>query len=194
MLCDILRERKREFRDSDSDGAIMSTCMLGNYLGTPEEAAIAIESAAEHVCQMLQADHETHKYVPVPIHRRTLDRFEDLLTQRKISDLSFRQTGYMSKAWIERHYIRSVEGGGCQRGPMTGAELIAHTNAIAEGGGSKAGRMTGAKLIAHTNASVEGGATKPGRMTSPGRDGKSCMKNNVGFIVLVPPRIDCLTT
>jgi hypothetical protein len=131
-LCDILRERKREFRDSDSDGAIVSTCMLGNFLGTPKAAAKAMESAAEHVCQMLQANHETHKYVPVPIHRRTLARFEDLLTQRKISDLSFRQTGYMSKAWSDRHYIRCVEGGGCQRGLMTGTKKIAHTKAIVE--------------------------------------------------------------
>ena len=159
-LVNTLADGDRAFRARDGDGTIMSTCLLGNILGSKEEAGIAFESAATEVCRVLLDDCETphEAYIPALIHIRDLNVFKECLSQGKISDLSFRARGYLSQAWREKHYNRSVAGGGSERGRMEegSTKKKEHVAKIEAKGGSVAGRMAGTVLEDHRAKQAEG--------------------------------------
>jgi len=165
-LVDTLADNDRAFRARDGPGTRMSTCLLGNILGSKDEACAAFESAATDVCRVLLDDRETphEAYVPMLIHIRDLDVFKELLSQGLISDLSFRQRGYLSEAWSEKHYNRTVKGGGCERGRMVGTKRDEHHQLCVDGGGSERGRMVGTKRDEHHQLCVDGGGSELGRM------------------------------
>jgi hypothetical protein len=168
-LVDTLADNDRAFRARDGPGTRMSTCLLGNILGSKDEACAAFESAATDVCRVLLDDRETphEAYVPMLIHIRDLDVFKELLSQGLISDLSFRQRGYLSEAWSEKHYNRSVNGGACKRGRMAegSTKKKEHVAKIVAKNGSKLGRMAeGTDKEEHVAKGVAKGGTPKGPM------------------------------
>ena len=111
--------------------------LLANFRGTPEDAARAVEHAAQLVLdshiRKLGSLIES-KNQPVKVDLRDLEEFKQMLQKGNISTLQKGHQDYWSDERRQDHRLRSEKGGGCKVGPMAGQTLQDHTLKSEQGG------------------------------------------------------------
>jgi hypothetical protein len=160
---ELILDRKRAFREGE--GTPVSTSMLCNYFGTPEDAAAAFEDAARRVLQA--PAHQRFKRVsadrPVRFHEKDLATFIDMLERGEITTLAkqhlnpFANWGVWSAERQQRHVAACVDGGGSAKGAMSEPERKKHAAACVDGGGSAKG------VYSFTGGCAKGAMSEPER-------------------------------
>jgi len=179
-LIQIKRDRAQEFQKPGGPGILMSTSILGNFLGTPEAAAEAVATASTRVLQMFTLTKVTLP-IATRIHKRDLAEFQDMYDAGKISNLSFKSQGFWSDGRKLAHKERCVGDGSCLGAMPDGSAKDAHLEKCVKGGGSERGHMAeGTAKDEFVAKCVAKGAIEAGRMVGTKRDEhtKKCMKGD----------------
>jgi len=111
--------REREFKDQ---GVEVSTTLLANSRGTPEDAARAVEHAAQRVLDahtsglggLIQSKNQS-----VKVDLRDLEKFNQMLQKENIGTLQKGLHDYWSDERRQDHRLRSEKGGASKKGRMT---------------------------------------------------------------------------
>jgi hypothetical protein len=117
---------EREFKDH---GVEVSTTLLANFRGTKEDAARAVEYAAQVVLDkhisgqggLIQSQNQA-----VKVDLRDLEQFKQMLQKGKIGTLQKGNQDYWSDERRQDHALKIVKGGGSKAGRMTGDTLADH--------------------------------------------------------------------
>ena len=146
---DLRKSRQEKF---NNEGVEVSVTLLANFLGTPAEAALAVEYAAELAWNAHVLNHgsmeESHNK-SVIVHRRDLLEFEKMEGGGEICSLLKGHQDYWTPERKDAHALKSAQGGGCKAGKMEGEDKDAHVLKSEQGGASKAGKMEGADKQNH---------------------------------------------
>jgi hypothetical protein len=167
----LIQDRYQAFRKPDGPGTVKSSCFLGNFHGTPEDAEAIVESPAAEVLKALKGcNKKASSNSPVLVHKRDLEVIKEMYDRGKVNNLGHQPNDFWTEQRKAAHAKKIVDGGGSERGRMVGTERDEHHQLCVDGGGSERGRMVGTKRDEHHQLSVAGGGSEQGRMVGTKRE------------------------
>jgi hypothetical protein len=161
----LIQDRYQAFRKPGGPGTVKSSCFLGNFHGTPEDAEAIVESAAAAVLKAHKGcNKKASSNSPVLVHKRDLEVLKEMSDRGEVYNLGHQPNDFWTDQRKAAHEKKIVDGGGCERGRMVGTERDEHHQLCVDGGGSKRGCMVGTERDEHHQLCVDGGGSKRGRM------------------------------
>jgi hypothetical protein len=179
----LIQDRYRAFRKPDGPGTVKSSCFLGNFHGTPEDAEVIVESAAAAVLKALKGcNKKASSTSPVLVHKRDLEELKEMYDRGKVNNLGHKPNDFWTEQRKAAHEKKIVDGGGCERGRMAegSTKKKEHVAKIVAKNGCKLGRMAegSAKKKEHVAKCEAKGGSKLGCMAEG-----SAKKKHVAKIV-----------
>ena len=155
----LIQDRYRAFRKPNGPGTAKSSCFVGNFHGTPEDAEAIVESAAAAVLKALKGcNKKASSNSPVLVHKRDLVVVKEMYDRGEVNNLGHLPNDFWTEARKVAHGKKSVKGGGCERGRMEeGSTKKKEHVALSEAkGGIPKGPMAGTELEDHRANIAEG--------------------------------------
>jgi len=115
----LIQDRYRAFRKPNGPGTAKSSCFVGNFHGTPEDAEAIVESAAAAVLKALKGcNKKASSNSPVLVHKRDLVVVKEMYDRGEVNNLGHLPNDFWTEARKVAHGKKSVKGGACERGRM----------------------------------------------------------------------------
>ena len=163
----LIQDRYRAFRKPNGPGTAKSSCFVGNFHGTPEDAEAIVESAAAAVLKALKGcNKKASSNSPVLVHKRDLVVVKEMYDRGEVNNLGHLPNDFWTEARKVAHGKKSVKGGACERGRMEeGSAKDAFVVKIKAKDGCTLGRMAeGSPKKKHVALCVAKGGIPKGPM------------------------------